>query len=209
MSNPLIPLAAALSLLAATIGAAGAEIRVTDLEGREVAIPAPAGRVLLGFNYEDFLSIVGPGAIDRVAAVSRSPWRDWRPKQYAAYAAAPPAAEALALDACHGRRLRYTNPETGGDAMPTIATFLSVLPEGFAGAPYRSTDSMVYVCVEGSGETTIGGVRFPWGPHDVFVVPSWAEHVHRTLAGEAVLFSFSDRGVQEKLGFWREQKGND
>ena len=27
-------------------------------------------------------------------------------------------------------------------------------------------------------------------------------------AGEAVLFSFSDRVVQEKLGLWREARGN-
>jgi len=95
MKRPLILLAAALSLLAARPEAARAEIRATDLEGREVSLPAPARRVLLGFNYEDFLAIVGPGAIDRVVALSRSPWRDWRPKQYAAYAAALPALEAL------------------------------------------------------------------------------------------------------------------
>jgi gentisate 1,2-dioxygenase len=124
------------------------------------------------------------------------------------YADSRPAAGALELDECHGRRLRYTNPETGDDAMPTIATFLSILPAGFQGAPYRATDSMVYVCVEGGGTTTIGGETFSWGPHDVFVVPSWAEHVHRSDGGEPVLFSFSDRGVQEKLGLWREQKGN-
>lgn len=95
MKRPLILLAAALTLLALRADPARAEIRVTDLEGRTLAIPAPARRVLLGFNYEDFLAIVGPGAIDRVVALSRSPWRDWRPKQYAAYAAALPAVETL------------------------------------------------------------------------------------------------------------------
>lgn len=95
MKRPLILLAAALSLLALRPEAARAAIRATDLEGRQVSLPAPARRVLLGFNYEDFLAIVGPGAIDRVVALSRSPWRDWRPKQYAAYAAALPALETL------------------------------------------------------------------------------------------------------------------
>jgi gentisate 1,2-dioxygenase len=46
-----------------------------------------------------------------------------------------------------------------------------------------------------------------WEPHDIFVVPSWASHTHHGKA-ECVLFSFSDRAVQEKLGLWREARGN-
>ena len=46
-----------------------------------------------------------------------------------------------------------------------------------------------------------------WGPRDVFVVPSWRPVVHE-VANESVLFSFSDRAVQEKLGLWRERRGN-
>ena len=44
-----------------------------------------------------------------------------------------------------------------------------------------------------------------WGPRDVFVVPSWMRH-HHEPDEDAVLFSASDRGVQEKLGLWREAK---
>jgi gentisate 1,2-dioxygenase len=33
------------------------------------------------------------------------------------------------------------------------------------------------------------------------------EHTHHPAA-EAVLFSFSDRPVQDKLGLWREARGN-
>jgi gentisate 1,2-dioxygenase len=109
-------------------------------------------------------------------------------------------------DPCHGLKLRYVNPATGDHAMPTMATFMQLLPRGFAGAPYRSTDGTVYVCIEGKGETRIGGESLAWGPRDVFVVPSWAAHAHRAAA-ESVLFSFSDRVVQEKLGLWREARG--
>ena len=109
-------------------------------------------------------------------------------------------------DPCHGLKLRYVNPATGGHAMPTMATFMQLLPGGFAGAPYRSTDGTVYVCIEGKGETRIGAESLAWGPRDVFVVPSWAAHAHRAAA-ESVLFSFSDRVVQEKLGLWREARG--
>jgi gentisate 1,2-dioxygenase len=109
-------------------------------------------------------------------------------------------------DACHGHKLRYVNPATGDFAMPTIGTFMQLLPAGLATAPYRSSDGTVYVAVDGEGETEIGGETFNWKPRDVFVVPSWAWHRHRPK-GEAVLFSFSDRPVQDKLGFWREERG--
>jgi len=38
-------------------------------------------------------------------------------------------------------------------------------------------------------------------------VPSWVPVSHHAER-EAVLFSYSDRPVQEKLGLWREQRGN-
>jgi gentisate 1,2-dioxygenase len=103
--------------------------------------------------------------------------------------------------------LRYVNPASGGYAMPTIATFVQLLPAGFGGQPYRATDGTVFVAVEGQGETRVGDTVLRWEPHDVFVVPGWASHTHRA-ATEAVLFSFSDRVVQEKLGLWRESRGN-
>ena len=69
---------------------ATAEITVTDLRDRTVTLEKPAERVLLGFYYEDFLAVTGPGAVDRIVALSKSPWADWRPGQWAAYTAAFP-----------------------------------------------------------------------------------------------------------------------
>jgi gentisate 1,2-dioxygenase len=109
-------------------------------------------------------------------------------------------------DPCHGHKLRYVNPATGGAPMPTIGAFLQMLPAGFTTAPYRSTDGTVLVCVEGHGETRIGETLFRWKPRDVFVIPSWHRFEHRAAA-ESVLFSFSDRPVQEVLGLWREERG--
>ena len=43
--------------------------------------------------------------------------------------------------------------------------------------------------------------------HDTFVIPSWNSFDFE-CATEAVLFSFSDRIVQEKLDFFREQRIN-
>ena len=48
-------------------------------------------------------------------------------------------------------------------------------------------------------------VRLAWKPRDIFVAPSWLPQSH-IASSEAVLFSFSDRGVQQALGLWREQR---
>ena len=103
--------------------------------------------------------------------------------------------------------MKYVNPIDGGWAMPTISTWMQLLPKGFKTMPYRSTDGTVFVCVEGTGKTTINGEVFEWGPHDVFTAPSWLFYEHQA-SSDAVLFSFSDRVSQEKLDFWREQRGN-
>ena len=105
----------------------------------------------------------------------------------------------------HGHKMRYVNPVTGGWAMPTIATWMQLLPKGFATTPYRSTDSAVFVVVEGQGTSKIGDTTFEWGPHDIFVAPSWMTQAH-TAHGDAVLFSYSDRVVQEKLDLFREER---
>ncbi len=110
-----------------------------------------------------------------------------------------------ACDSCHGFKMRYVNPATGDWAMPTMGTAMQLLPRGFSGAPYRSSDSTVFVVAEGEGRTTVGGEVLNWRQHDIFVVPSWRQYRHDATL-EAVLFSLSDRPVQEKLGLWREQR---
>jgi gentisate 1,2-dioxygenase len=109
-------------------------------------------------------------------------------------------------DACHGFKVRYTNPITGDHAFPTIGLFLQLLPRGFNGNQYRATDESIFVVAEGSGRTVVGEHEINWSPNDVFVVPSWVRHQHFAQS-DAVLFSCSDRPAQEKLGFWREQQG--
>jgi gentisate 1,2-dioxygenase len=105
---------------------------------------------------------------------------------------------------CHGLKLQYANPATGGYPMPTIAAFLQLLPAGFTGEACRSTDGTVYCVVEGRGRSKIGDQVFDWGPRDIFVAPSWWKGSHEAFE-DAVLFSFSDRPVQKAMGLWREQ----
>lgn len=105
---------------------------------------------------------------------------------------------------CHGLKLQYANPATGGYPMPTIGAFVQLLPGNFAGKPYRTTDGTVYCAVEGRGRTRIDGQVLEWQEQDVFVAPSWSRVQHEADA-DAVLFSFSDRPAQKALGLWREQ----
>jgi len=107
------------------------------------------------------------------------------------------------VDKRHGARVRYINPTTGGWALPTMGAHLALLPKSFKGESYRSTDGMIFVCAEGGGSTKIGDKVFEWGPNDVFVAPPWARYSHNA-AKESVLFSISDRPMQEALGIWRE-----
>ncbi|NYT60367.1 gentisate 1,2-dioxygenase [Alcaligenaceae bacterium] len=121
--------------------------------------------------------------------------------------------EALARLATHspvdewdGVKLRYVDPSTGGYAMPTIATFMQLLPANFRGKSYRSTDATVFCVVEGTGVVNIGQEVFEFGPRDVFVMPSWASISLSAGQRDVVLFSYSDRPVQDALGLLREER---
>jgi len=106
--------------------------------------------------------------------------------------------------ACHGFKMQYVNPATGGYPMPTIGAFVQMLPAGFRGQPCRATDGTVYCVVEGRGSSRVGEETFDWEAHDVFVVPSWCAVAHSAF-DDAVLFSYSDRPAQKSLGLWREE----
>ncbi|MGL4576929.1 MAG: gentisate 1,2-dioxygenase [Burkholderiaceae bacterium] len=129
------------------------------------------------------------------------------------YARTREALEKLAkdapIDAWDGSKLRYVNPATGGSPMPTMATFMQLLPKGFAGKPWRQTDGAVYSVVEGQGTVDItfgqSSWTFEFGPRDHFVVPSW-HSARLSSAGGCVLFSFSDRPVHQALGLHREER---
>ncbi len=107
------------------------------------------------------------------------------------------------VDARHGVKLEYINPTTGGPAMPTLGTYMQMLPKGFAGDDYQTTAAWVYHCVEGSGRTHVGDRVIDWKAKDTFVVPAWYRHRHEA-SEDAFLFSFTDQPVQQKLGIFRD-----
>ncbi|MBA3477153.1 MAG: gentisate 1,2-dioxygenase [Lautropia sp.] len=119
------------------------------------------------------------------------------------------------LDPAHGAALRYVNPLTGGWAIPTIATQLQLLPEGFETRTSRTTAGTVFSVVEGSATVTITcpaqgpgagtPMRYRVGAKDHFVVPPWAG-LQLSAADECVLFSFSDAPLQQAAGILRVQE---
>jgi gentisate 1,2-dioxygenase len=59
--------------------------------------------------------------------------------------------------------------------------------------------------VEGRGTARIEGVEHPLAERDLLVVPSW--HALELRADTAlVLFGYSDKAAQQKLGLWREER---
>jgi gentisate 1,2-dioxygenase len=104
-----------------------------------------------------------------------------------------------------GHLMRFVNPVDGGWAMPTMATMVRLLPGGFATRAYRSSDSAVFLVLEGRGRVEVGGQAFDLAARDVFVIPNWMTYTLRATE-DLVIFSYSDRVAQEKLGFFREQR---
>lgn len=105
-----------------------------------------------------------------------------------------------------GIRLEYTNPYTGGPALPTLACQIQLLPAGCRTEAHRHTPSTVYHVAEGTGATIVNGQRFTWTRGDTVVVPTWAWHEHLANPGtDAILFSFNDAPVLAPLGLIREQ----
>jgi len=150
----------------------------------------------------DSLSLYGSGVLpDGTAASKRTPIINYT------YARTRPIVERMLeageIDKRHGARVHYANPVTGGPVLPTMGAGLAMLPKGFRGEPYRSTDGTIFACAEGRGTTTVDGEALAWGPRDVFVVPPWKRFSH-DAAEQSVLFSISDRPAQQALGIWRE-----
>ena len=170
-----------------------------DHHAAQAEITRPAGDALA--RYGSGLLPVNHRATTLNSPVFNYPYERTREALHALGRAGAPDAHA-------GHLMRYVNPLDGGWAMPTMATMIRLLPRGFSTLPYRSSDSAVYVVVEGSGQLRLGDQTFALTPHDVVVVPGWQAHtLHADAAGgDLVLFSYSDRVAQEKLGFFREQR---
>jgi gentisate 1,2-dioxygenase len=98
--------------------------------------------------------------------------------------------------------VRYTNPTTGGDIMPTIRAEFHRLRDGAHTRPRRTVGSSVYQVFEGTGRFHLGDNVVEVSKGDVVAVPSWTEW-SVDASSPLDLFSFSDAPMVERLHFDR------
>jgi len=98
--------------------------------------------------------------------------------------------------------IRYTNPTTGGDVMPTIRAEFHRLRAGAWTETVREVGSSVWQVFEGTGTVTLNGETRVLAKGDLFVVPSWAAWSLQAES-EFDLFRFSDAPIFERLNFNR------
>lgn len=98
--------------------------------------------------------------------------------------------------------VRYVNPTTGGDVMPTIRAEFHRLREGTQTETRREVGSTVFQVFEGRGAVVMDGQTHNLDKGDIFVIPSW---VAWSLQAETQLdlFRFSDAPIIERLNFQR------
>jgi len=94
--------------------------------------------------------------------------------------------------------VRFTNPTTGGDVMPTIRAEFHRLRRGAETATRREVGSSVFQVFEGTGRVRVGDREWTLTHGDLFVVPSWQPLTLATDEG-LDLFRFSDTPIFDRL----------
>lgn len=117
---------------------------------------------------------------------------------------------AQALDALRpgkdgARRLRYTNPMTGGAILSTIDCYLLGLSKGEETEAYRTNTNTVCVVVEGEGQSRVGDDTIDWRPKDIFSLPHGQWISHKASSAKASLFQITDRELFRRLDFLRDE----
>jgi gentisate 1,2-dioxygenase len=98
--------------------------------------------------------------------------------------------------------IRYVNPTTGGDVMPTMRAEFHRLRAGASTPTRQEVGSSVWQAFDGAGAMVVGGERHVLEIGDMVVVPSW---IPWSIEAESTfdLFRFSDAPIIERLGFAR------
>jgi gentisate 1,2-dioxygenase len=185
-------------------------------------LDTPLVRMLEAGFYEDYYKetqTIGEGANSSFAkygdgglrpAWEAAPATRYSPLWHYPMSQARAALERLAAERSgspfDGIILEYTNPLTGGSAMPTIACFVQMLRAGERTQAHRSVCRTNYHVIEGRGYSIVGGTRLDWEDKDVFTVPTWTFREHANDSDRpAFLFSFTDAPVMKALDLYREE----
>jgi gentisate 1,2-dioxygenase len=105
-----------------------------------------------------------------------------------------------------GLRVEYYSPETGGSVLRTLGIHMQMLRAGESTLEQRSTAARIFVCLEGSGTTTVGGTELKWSRNDVFLVPGWSWFSHRNGSADSVLYSVTDAPALRAIGHLVEDR---
>ena len=100
--------------------------------------------------------------------------------------------------------MRFANPTTGGDVLPTIRCEFHRLREGAKTVTRNEVGASVFQVFEGTGAVVLNGERHALEKGDMFVVPSWIPWALEA-GSQFDLFRFSDAPIMERLGFMRTQ----
>ena len=99
--------------------------------------------------------------------------------------------------------IRYSNPTTGGDVMPTLRAEFHRLRAGASTPVRHEVGSSVWQVFEGSGTVVLGTEEHKLNTGDLFVVPSWVPWSLHADDDGFDLFRFSDAPIIERLHFDR------
>lgn len=98
--------------------------------------------------------------------------------------------------------IRYVNPTTGGDVMPTLRAEFHRLRAGADTPTRHEVGSSVWQVFEGDGAVVLGGVEHPLSTGDIVAVPSWVSwSLHANSQFD--LFRYNDGPIIDRLHFTR------
>lgn len=166
--------------------------------------PHPAEDVRL-YNSPVDTAVRNPGLLAPPGQALKSLVYKWRETRKALAATLSESENAF-----DGKCLEYRNPVTGGSTFPTFSCWIQMLDGDKQTKEHRHTSNQLYYVVEGSGVSEVAGEKLEWEAGDFFVVPNWSWHRHRNSSPNipAVLFSTTDRPLQEAIGVYREEARN-
>ena len=144
----------------------------------------------------------GSAGVTPVTALGERPYS---PMFRYPWATVKPALAAMPVAADGSRRLRYTNPASGGAVMSGIDCYLLSLASGRQTAAYRTNANMICFVAEGEGVSQAGDDRIEWTKNDVFTLPHHHWITHEAATEEAILFQLTDREILARLDYLREE----
>jgi gentisate 1,2-dioxygenase len=128
--------------------------------------------------------------VDTITAVS--PYRfAWDDTQKALETAKPDD------EGYFGPRIRLDAP-----SMPTVALHVHRWDSGFQSRRYRAASNSIFVVMQGSGASTIGGETFDWARGDTIAAPNWSWIEHKS-SDDAVMFQMTDEPLMRFAKYYR------